>query len=175
MKTRFVMVIMLLVACSDNFNPFDHESTNDLVATEAMIGEIAKAYATVVDDEQPARVMLGTWESLAGADHRWGARLESAIRTITEDADRKMPDAPWLFSFQGATAGKIKILVVDRDDPERCCVIFYVNVQLAGDSLVFDLDDDMGIADIFAPVRMIRETEEYEEGVRRRLAEERSR
>ena len=182
---RFALVILsgtALIGCNDRGAVGSIAEVED--ADVRVVREIMNLATTAYAGDgliRPARVVLGSWETLAaGGSEEWRQRLVGAIREIAEAEAKSPSEAPWLLAFEkserpdflgwlpGSWDGSVDLWLYDKEDMSDCGRGFSILIavhgrdwktELNGEAMMNCLDPARAIEDVEvgeAPFRVIR-------------------
>ncbi len=170
----FALVVLsglTVIACSDRGENGSITEVGD--GDRHVVRDIMDiAAATYAGDGpvRPARVVLGSWETLAkGGGEEWRQRLVAAIQEVAEeDAKSPLSDAPWLLAFEeseqpdflgwlpGAWDGSVDLRLYDKEDLSDCGGGFAILVKVEGNAWKTELTGEAMI-DCIDPAGVIRD------------------
>ena len=146
----------LLTACTgvggDVAN--DEQVAADREAAEAMVQAVLGVHAAHMDSRRPARLVMGSWEHIAGANTEWSQRLAMALRGLEEEMIGDSPGAPWLVSYDVLDDDAL-FAIYDTEDPSHCCPTVAVRVWLRNGKLEFRASDRVGYIDFVDPPQTV--------------------
>ncbi|MDE2676680.1 MAG: hypothetical protein OXI76_02105 [Gemmatimonadota bacterium] len=132
----------------------DEQVAADREAAEAMVRAVLDIHAGHMNNRRPARLLLGSWEYIAGANTDWSQRLAMALRGLEEEMMGDSPEAPWLVSYD-VLEEEALFAVYDTEDRSHCCPTVAVRVWLRNGKLEFRASDRVGYIDFVDPPQTV--------------------